>query len=433
MFARSSLARGLHQCCAKATPSARRGMAAAAINPFHYFVGDASGVKVASRDDNGPTTSLAVVVRGGSRYQPAPGVAQGLAGYAFKNTTKRSALRLQREAELLGGSLSSYLSRENIVLKAKFLRNDLPYFVEALGEVLSKTKFLPYEFNEEIAPALAEELAVYSRDPAAIAYEHAHNVAFHTGLGGHKLSMSPKFTRRVTLLLSPRVPPRPSWRKWTSQFFADVPQGNGISSPATKYFGGENRIYGARGDSLVIAFPGSQGGPSFKAEYIVLSYLLGGQSGTKWNAGTSILSQAVNQMTDVKAVAQHVAYSDAGLLSVTITGPHESLQKAGEEVVKGINSLTTVKAEDMRKAIAQAKFDVLSGAEDRSHGLELVGQSVIASGKAPQVVEVVKALEGVTVSAVQQAAKALLDSRATFTAVGDLHNLPFASDIGLKA
>lgn len=421
-------------------------MAAAAINPFHYFVGDASGVKVASRDDNGPTTSLAVVVRGGSRYQPAPGVAQGLAGYAFKNTTKRSALRLQREAELLGGSLSSYLSRENIVLKAKFLRNDLPYFVEALGEVLSKTKFLPYEFNEEIAPALAEELAVYSRDPAAIAYEHAHNVAFHTGLGGHKLSMSPKFPtahlipsyakqvyQKGNIAVVASGAPQAELEKWTSQFFADVPQGNGISSPATKYFGGENRIYGARGDSLVIAFPGSQGGPSFKAEYIVLSYLLGGQSGTKWNAGTSILSQAVNQMTDVKAVAQHVAYSDAGLLSVTITGPHESLQKAGEEVVKGINSLTTVKAEDMRKAIAQAKFDVLSGAEDRSHGLELVGQSVIASGKAPQVVEVVKALEGVTVSAVQQAAKALLDSRATFTAVGDLHNLPFASDIGLKA
>lgn len=58
-----------------------------------------------------------------------------------QNTTKRSALRLQREAELLGGSFSSSLSRENIVLKAKFLRGDLPYFVEALGEILSKTKY----------------------------------------------------------------------------------------------------------------------------------------------------------------------------------------------------------------------------------------------------------------------------------------------------
>jgi ubiquinol-cytochrome c reductase core subunit 2 len=68
----------------------------------------------------------------------------------LQNTTKRSALRLQREAELLGGTWESYLSRENIVLKAKFLRNDLPYFVEALGEVLSKTRFL----RKEVAPAV---------------------------------------------------------------------------------------------------------------------------------------------------------------------------------------------------------------------------------------------------------------------------------------
>lgn len=81
MFARSSIAR---QCCAKAAPSARRGMAAAAANPFHYSVGDASGVKVASRDDNGPTTSLSVVVRAGSRYETAPGLAHGLSNFAFK-------------------------------------------------------------------------------------------------------------------------------------------------------------------------------------------------------------------------------------------------------------------------------------------------------------------------------------------------------------
>jgi ubiquinol-cytochrome c reductase core subunit 2 len=55
---------------------------------------------------------------------------------------------LQRESELLGGTFSASLSRENIILKAKFLRNDLPYFVEALGEVLSKTKYL----RKEVTP-----------------------------------------------------------------------------------------------------------------------------------------------------------------------------------------------------------------------------------------------------------------------------------------
>jgi ubiquinol-cytochrome c reductase core subunit 2 len=46
-----------------------------------------------------------------------------------------------REVELLGGEISSYHSRENLVLRAKFLREDLPYFTELLAEVISKTRY----------------------------------------------------------------------------------------------------------------------------------------------------------------------------------------------------------------------------------------------------------------------------------------------------
>ncbi|KAF8544497.1 Metalloenzyme, LuxS/M16 peptidase-like protein [Trichophaea hybrida] len=435
MLARSTIARGIPQCCSKISSSTRRGMAAAAAaHPFHYSVGDAAGVKVASRDDGGPTTSLAVVVRGGSRYETAPGLAHGLTNWAFKNTTKRSALRLQREAELLGGSYSSSLSRENIVLKAKFLRGDLPYFVEALGETLSKTKYLHYEFSEEVAPVLVHELNSFVRDPSAVALEHAHNMAFHSGLGGHRLALSAKFASNLIPSYAQQVyqkgniavvasgAAQAELEKWTSEFFADVKAGTGVTSGQTN----------AAGNALVIAFPGSHGGPAFKAEYSVLAYLLGGEGSTKWNAGTSAISQAIGQITGVKAVARHAAYSDAGLLTITITGPQSSLTQAGQEVVKAINSLASVKPEDVKKAIAQAKFDVLAAAEDRSAGLELVGQSVIASGKAPQVEDVVKALEAVTVDSVKKTAGALLQGKATYTAVGDLHYLPFASDIGLK-
>lgn len=58
-----------------------------------------------------------------------------------QSTTKRSAMRIVREVELLGGELSAYHSRENLVLRAKFLREDLPYFAELLAEVISKTRY----------------------------------------------------------------------------------------------------------------------------------------------------------------------------------------------------------------------------------------------------------------------------------------------------
>lgn len=47
-----------------------------------------------------------------------------------------------RESELLGAELTAYHTRENLVLQAKFLRDDLPYFVELFGEVAASTKYL---------------------------------------------------------------------------------------------------------------------------------------------------------------------------------------------------------------------------------------------------------------------------------------------------
>ncbi len=58
-----------------------------------------------------------------------------------QNTAKRSALRITRESELLGGQLTSYNTREAVVLEAHFLREHLPYYTELLGEVVASTKF----------------------------------------------------------------------------------------------------------------------------------------------------------------------------------------------------------------------------------------------------------------------------------------------------
>lgn len=85
MLARSTLCRGSSQLLARTAPHSHRGLAAAAVsNPFHYTVGESVGIKVVSRDDGGPTTALAVVARGGSRYETAPGLAHGLEKFAFK-------------------------------------------------------------------------------------------------------------------------------------------------------------------------------------------------------------------------------------------------------------------------------------------------------------------------------------------------------------
>ena len=49
-----------------------------------FQVSDVNGIKVAVRDDGGPTTGLTVVLRAGSRYAPVPGLAHLLDKFAWR-------------------------------------------------------------------------------------------------------------------------------------------------------------------------------------------------------------------------------------------------------------------------------------------------------------------------------------------------------------
>lgn len=80
MLSRSSLSRN----APRALSAGRRAMASAANPTFQYDVTEAAGVKVANREVNGATGTLALVAKAGSRYQPFPGFSDALEKFAFK-------------------------------------------------------------------------------------------------------------------------------------------------------------------------------------------------------------------------------------------------------------------------------------------------------------------------------------------------------------
>lgn len=84
MLSRSTACRGAPHAARAASRSQRRGLAAPASGSFAYQAGEASGVKFASRDFAGPTTTLALVAKAGTRFQPLPGLTEGLANFAFR-------------------------------------------------------------------------------------------------------------------------------------------------------------------------------------------------------------------------------------------------------------------------------------------------------------------------------------------------------------
>jgi ubiquinol-cytochrome c reductase core subunit 2 len=86
MLSRSTACRGAQRALTRQAvlPQQRRGLAAPASGSFQYETGEAKGVKFASRDFAGPTTTLALVSKAGTRYQPLPGLTEALANYAFR-------------------------------------------------------------------------------------------------------------------------------------------------------------------------------------------------------------------------------------------------------------------------------------------------------------------------------------------------------------
>ena len=248
-----------------------------------------------------------------------------------------------------------------------------------------------------------------------IATEAAHSIAFHHGLGLDKLAVvrryltaagvhkySEKAFVKSNICLVGSGVSHSELEKYGGEFLTDVPAGSALSATESKYYGGESRNWSPNGNAMVIAFPGSGGGPHLKPEFTVLSYLLGGEPTIKWSTGSGVLNKALEKFPGVQVTSKHLKYSDTGLLYIGLSGPASGIKDSASAIVEAIKSLESIKGEDVKKAIMNAKFDILTAAEENALSMEAVGQSVIASGKIPQIEESIKALEGVTADTIKK-------------------------------
>lgn len=358
----------------------------------------------------------------------------------FQNTQKRSALRLTRESELLGGQLVAYHTREALVLEANFLRDDLPFFTELLSEVISQTKFtrkfpspynslwcsidglnLAHEFLEEVDPAIHLKQKRAYANTAQIASDAAHGVAFHRGLGAPLFPTlntplasylneesvsefaSSAYTKQNISVVANGAS-QAELGKWVGEFFGDVSTkgSHELPSKATKYYGGEERIaHASAQNAFVIAFPGSSSftaGSSYKPEIAVLAALLGGKSTIKYSPGFSLLAKAAASAPGANISTTHAAYSDAGLLTINFSGPALSVNIAATEAVKSLKSIAdgSIGKEEFTKAIALAKYRSLEEGQNIESGLVATGSGLIQGGKPFQIDQVTKSIEGVS-------------------------------------
>ncbi|KAI9662184.1 MAG: ubiquinol-cytochrome c reductase core subunit 1 [Trizodia sp. TS-e1964] len=440
----------------RAHPSRGRALASTALESLKYQMSEVDGIKVASRDLPSCTSKLEIIVRAGTRQEMFPGLSSALSRYAYKKTESRSALRIAREVELLGAEIFCRHKREHIGMGAEFLRPDLPYFTELLGEVLTKTKYTAPEFLEEILPSLRH---LQPSESKVLAADAVHALAFHRGLGEplfctfsgptskylNEDSIA-KFASIAYCKQNIRVIAngvnKDELHKWLKGFFADIPVAPPAEAPKlnfapSRYYGGEERIAFARSNTMIIGFPGSSlptSGESYKPELAVLASLLGGQPSVKWGSSFSLLSRTHINVPNIRIATHNASYTDAGLFYVRITGSAEGIKDGSAEVVKVLNRIAEGKCDDndVAKAVAQARFSIYEASQNINGGLEAAGGMLFEGGTVLGIEDITNGIKAVTPEHIKEAAKKLLSAKASVATVGDLHVLPFAEDIGLK-
>lgn len=295
---------------------------------------------ISATDGSGKISSLAVKVHGGSRYATKDGVSHLLSRFNFHNTSGKSALRLVRESELLGGGFQSKVDREFITLTATFLKEDLPYYVNALGNVLYKTSFRPYELPESVLPAAKHDLENHNVCPVRRAEDLLYNITYRRGLGNpvhydgvEKVTIddikefaSKVYTKENIEIVGEGVNENDLKKFVSDSLLNSLPSGTSLVSTATPKasINKENRARHAGQSAAAIAIPVSQ--KDFAQYEALARYLTSPLS----QLAPSIFKSTLDKQSTTGLFLLSVKDADANVVS-------ENIRKVVSQLKQGVN------------------------------------------------------------------------------------------------
>ena len=253
---------------------------------------------------------------------------------------------------------------------------------------MSSSQFHPYEFSELVVPTIQAETLTALQTPAVHALDVAHALAFRRGLGNSlfaspvgpvsaadvKSFASKAFAKDNLAIFGTGISTEALSEAITKAFggASGSASGSQLSSSASKYYGGEQRIQldlhaaefnAASRPTQIIAFGTTD---ISSPELRVIPHILDGASSLKWVPGTKPLAIAASKIPGSKVSSFVLPYSDAALIGVEVSAPtSEGVKTLSKEVVELMKSLGAGSEEEVKKAVAAARFEQASQSENR--------------------------------------------------------------------
>lgn len=157
--------------------------------------------------------------------------------------------------------------------------------------------------------------------------------------------------------------------------FAAAAEGAVSTPAASKYFGGETRLEGTEGlQTVFIGFGTAGSAPS--AELATLAAHLSTAPAVKWSKGLSPITAAAPAGARVQSV--YLPYSDASLFGFLVQAETaEDVTEAGKIAAEALkNAAKGLKEEQLKAAVAKAKFAAASEIESREGLVNVLGSKV---------------------------------------------------------
>ncbi len=407
---------------------------------------------VTDRMEQVETASLGIWVAVGTRYEDEAvnGVSHVLEHMAFKGTARRSARGIAEEIEAVGGHLNAYTAREVTSYYAKVMKEDVGLALDIVSDILQHSVFDPAELDRE-REVIIQEIGQARDTPDDIVFDHVQETAFPgQALGRSVLGSEPIIAslprgalfehlsrhyhgERMILAAAGKVDHDEIVDR-AAALFAGLPRGERAEPAPGTYRGGE-----FRGEEdleqvhVVFGFPGLALGHADQFAMAAFSTILGGGMSSR-------LFQEVREKRGlVYSISSfHAGFADCGMFGVYAGTGEKNLPELVPIVFEQLaGSAQRIAPEELQRAKAQLKADVLMSLESTGARAEQMARQLSIYGRLLPTAEIVAAIEAVDEPALARCAARILEGPLTVATLGPSRTLEsygaLAARIGMRA
>ena len=397
---------------------------------------DNCGLRYAVRKGGSSVGWCALSIRCGTRDEEGfhGGIAHFTEHTLFKGTARKSAAVVNGYLDRLGGELNAFTTKEEIVLHATVLKEDLPKAAGLLFELATQASFPEREVETEKGVVI-DEIQSYKDSPADEIYDRFEEMLFEGHALGRPILGKPASVRRITSDELRRFvrehfnPDRMAFtmmadldetrmerevRKLAARYFSAASSSSETVSPRSE---GQVKtaIFDRTVDKRNHEVNAVIGGPApslyeekDRIAAVLLANILGGP------ASNSILNNILREKNGwVYGVeCGYTQYRDTGIMAVSLGCDKDNLEKCFAAIDKAIRELQDKPLSDRKlKAAKKQLLGQLAIASDSGEAQCLsMGKSLLAFGRVASSAENKAAIEAVTAADLQAMARRIFDS-----------------------